>query len=70
MQIPASCWSVQGVIEGVSGLFRFPFCLTSLPLSVAKPEVSKCGLRGRLREGVYLLPLGSLKIFQLTDVCR
>jgi hypothetical protein len=51
VHIRASCWSVQERIRRRFWTFRFPFCLTSLPLSVAKPEVSRWGLRGRVREG-------------------
>jgi hypothetical protein len=52
MQIPASCWSVQERNRRRFWTFAFPFCPTSLPLSVAKPGVSKWELRGRVREGV------------------
>jgi hypothetical protein len=51
VHIRASCSSVQERIRRRFLNFRFPFCLTSLPLSVAKPEVSRWGLRGRVREG-------------------
>jgi hypothetical protein len=44
VHIRASCWSVQERNRRRFGTFRFPFCLTSLPLSVAKPEVSRWGL--------------------------
>jgi hypothetical protein len=50
VHIRASCSSVQERIRRRFWNFRSPFCLTSLPLSVAKPEVSRWGLRGRVRE--------------------
>jgi hypothetical protein len=58
VQIPASCWSVQERNRRRFWTFRFPFCLTSLPLSVAKPGVSKWGLRGRGTGGGVSPPAG------------
>jgi hypothetical protein len=52
VHIRASCWSVQERNRRRFWTFRFPFCLTSLPLSVAKPEVSRWGLGGGYGKGV------------------
>jgi hypothetical protein len=74
MQIPASCWSVQERNRRRFWNSRFPFCLTSLPLSVAKPEVSKWRLREGYGRGCIPSAGGPglcpRKNFQVTDACR